>query len=270
MRLKLLISLIVITSLVFVMTGCETIDTAKFNLSVNVEGEGGTVTEPGVGDYSMDYGTSVSLVVQADEGYEFSDWTGTDADDIVAEGDDYKIYINGPKDITANFSAEDDDDEQPTVSVDPLADLSGYSLKASPNDGTTVDGAVTVENVEGPEGNNMDVLSISASSGNSLEHLFSETSDFTQYSTITFYIKSDSDVAMGPIVQNDDWNFHKAPDVSATGDGQWHEVTIDPSTYGDEFSNGSDLDLSAIKKVAFEVTGDVDFYMTNPVGVPVQ
>jgi len=265
MRFKrLTIVMMVFGVLALTLVGCqEVIEQAEYTLTIGAT-EGGTVVEPGVGEHTIAYGTVVTLVVQAEEGYEFAGWEGPNATEVAADGDNYKITVDSDKEITAVF-----EEEEPAVIEEPLANLDQYLLKENPYGGATVEGGVQVENVAGPEGDNIDVLFVTAQSGNTLEYVYpdGELRDFSQYSSITFYVKAESDIGLDPIVQNADWNFHKAPGITVTGDGNWHQVTIDPTTYGDAYSNGSDLDLSAIKKVAFEITTTVDFHMTNPVGV---
>ena len=70
-----------------------------------------------------------------------------------------------------------------------------------------------------------------------------------------------------PILQNPDWNFHLAPTVIINGDGQWKLVIVKIEDYGKEYKEGSDLDLTDVKKFAFELATDGNFCMTNPVGV---
>jgi len=65
--------------------------------------EGGSVTEPGEDIFAYDEGTVVDLVVEAEEGYRFVEWTG----DVGTIGDVYAaettITMNGDYSITANF-----------------------------------------------------------------------------------------------------------------------------------------------------------------------
>ena len=64
---------------------------------------GGSVTTPGEGTFAYYEGADVELVAQADEGYQFVNWTG-DMDDIANVNDaTTTITINDDYSITANF-----------------------------------------------------------------------------------------------------------------------------------------------------------------------
>jgi len=67
--------------------------------------EGGSVTTPGVGNFTYDEGTVVDLIAEADEGYRFVEWTGDvgTIDDVYAA--ETNITMNGDYSITANFVA---------------------------------------------------------------------------------------------------------------------------------------------------------------------
>jgi hypothetical protein len=63
---------------------------------------GGTVTTPGVGNFSYDEGTVVNLVVTPNTGYRFVNWAG-DTDTLSCQCHSTTILMNGDYAITANF-----------------------------------------------------------------------------------------------------------------------------------------------------------------------
>jgi len=80
----------------------EEIPTVRYQLAINST-VGGNVTTPGVGVFIYDEGTVVNLVAEADEDYQFVEWTGnvsTIADVNVAATN---ITMNSSYNITANF-----------------------------------------------------------------------------------------------------------------------------------------------------------------------
>jgi uncharacterized repeat protein (TIGR02543 family) len=101
-----LISLAVMLALSMGLIGCGgggTPETIEYTLTVSST-EGGSVTSPGEGDFAYDEGTDVDLVAEADEGYQFVDWTGdveTIADVSAAST---TTTMNGNYTITANFA----------------------------------------------------------------------------------------------------------------------------------------------------------------------
>jgi uncharacterized repeat protein (TIGR02543 family) len=64
---------------------------------------GGTVTAPGEGTFAYDQGTGVNLVAEAEEGYQFVNWTG-DVDAVAnVDAASTTITMNDNYSITANF-----------------------------------------------------------------------------------------------------------------------------------------------------------------------
>jgi ribosomal protein L27 len=67
---------------------------------------GGSVTTPGeAGPYNYDEGTVVNLVAEAEDGYEFVNWTGNVSTIIDVNAAATTITMNGGYSITANFVA---------------------------------------------------------------------------------------------------------------------------------------------------------------------
>jgi len=74
----------------------------QFSLTVSST-SGGSVTVPGEATFTYDEGTVVNLVAEAEEGYQFDEWTG-DVDTIADVNDATTIItMNGDYSITANF-----------------------------------------------------------------------------------------------------------------------------------------------------------------------
>jgi hypothetical protein len=82
--------------------------TPQFNLTISSTA-GGTVTAPGEGTFTYDQGTGVNLVAEAEEGYQFVNWTG-DVDAIAhVDAASTNITMNSDYSITANF------EEKPSI-----------------------------------------------------------------------------------------------------------------------------------------------------------
>jgi preprotein translocase subunit YajC len=77
---------------------------AVYDLTISST-ERGSVTTPGEGIFTYDGGTVVDLVADAEEGYQFVNWTGNVG--TIADVNDATttITINGDYSITANFGA---------------------------------------------------------------------------------------------------------------------------------------------------------------------
>jgi len=65
--------------------------------------EGGSVTTPGEGTFNYDEVTAVNLVAEAQEGYQFVNWTGDVGTIANVNAATTTITINGDYSITANF-----------------------------------------------------------------------------------------------------------------------------------------------------------------------
>jgi hypothetical protein len=80
----------------------EQIPPEQFTLTISGT-TGGRVADPGEGVFTYDEGTTVNLAAQADEGYQFANWTG----DVGTIADVYAvsttIAINGNYSISVNF-----------------------------------------------------------------------------------------------------------------------------------------------------------------------
>ncbi len=114
-----------------------------FILNTAVEGQGEIEPEAGV-DHEYLEETMVDLVVTADDGYFFAEWSGPNSDDIVEldyddtveEDAQYQIYIDQDKSVTAIFEEIDDDLE-----------VDGEEIEfADPELEAAIRGILTVEN----------------------------------------------------------------------------------------------------------------------------
>jgi hypothetical protein len=84
----------------------------QYDLTINSTA-GGNITNPGEGTFTYDEGTVVNLTAEAEEGYQFGNWTG-DVDTIAdVEAASTNITMSGNYSITANFEEE----ELPTVTT---------------------------------------------------------------------------------------------------------------------------------------------------------
>jgi len=77
---------------------------ALYDLTISSTG-GGSVTEPSEGVFTYDEGTVVDLVANADEGYQFVEWTGDVGTIADVHATTTTITMNGDYSITANFMA---------------------------------------------------------------------------------------------------------------------------------------------------------------------
>jgi len=75
---------------------------AVYDLTISTTA-GGSVTTPGVGNFTYDAGTVVNLVATPDEGYRFDEWTGDVGTIANVTAATTNITMNGDYSITANF-----------------------------------------------------------------------------------------------------------------------------------------------------------------------
>jgi len=88
--------------------GCvgEASRTVKYELTI-ASGEGGSVTEPGEGTFTVDSGRVVDLVATPTSGYRFLNWTGNVATIANPNAASTSITMNGNYSITGNFEETD-------------------------------------------------------------------------------------------------------------------------------------------------------------------
>jgi hypothetical protein len=95
------VSIFLITvALIAGMAGCDLI---QYNLTISST-EGGEVTTPGEGTFTYDEETAVNLTAEADEGYQFVNWTGNVSAIADVNAAATNITMNGHYSITANFA----------------------------------------------------------------------------------------------------------------------------------------------------------------------
>ena len=112
----------------------QVIPFVKFSLTVSST-EGGSVTAPGEGMFTYDAGTVVELLAKAEEGYQFTYWTGGVAaiDDVNAVST--TVTVMGGYTITANFAKE----VKTWYDLDAIRDnLSGFYVLMNDLDSATV------------------------------------------------------------------------------------------------------------------------------------
>jgi len=89
--------------------------------------EGGEVTTPGEGTFTYDAGTVVDLVAEANECYEFVNWTGDVSTIADVNTATTTITMNGSYNITANFAP---------LSYNLMADSTAGGSVTTPGEGT--------------------------------------------------------------------------------------------------------------------------------------
>ena len=99
--MKTLGTFVITAALIVGLAGCAAATSTQYNLTISST-VGGEVTTPGEGAFTYEEGEVVSLVAEADEGYQFIDWTGDVGaiDDInsasisIIMSEDYEIIAN--------------------------------------------------------------------------------------------------------------------------------------------------------------------------------
>jgi uncharacterized repeat protein (TIGR02543 family) len=76
----------------------------NYSLTIGIEGSGTVL--PGAGTYARSSGTVQILQVSPADGYRFDGWAGDNGSEVVADGTNYRIVINGNKTIIARFVEE--------------------------------------------------------------------------------------------------------------------------------------------------------------------
>jgi hypothetical protein len=103
--MKTLSTFVITVALIVGLVGCGPAATpTQYNLTISST-EGGSVTSPGEpGPYSYDEGTVVNLMaVEAEQGYQFVNWTGDVGTIANVNAARTTITMNGDYSITANF-----------------------------------------------------------------------------------------------------------------------------------------------------------------------
>jgi uncharacterized repeat protein (TIGR02543 family) len=102
-----LIAAALITVLICVGLGnsiaCGPTPTTEYDLTIDST-VGGSVTDPGEDTFTYDEGTVVNLVAEAEEGYQFVNWTGDVGTIAVINNTTTTIIMNDSYSITANFA----------------------------------------------------------------------------------------------------------------------------------------------------------------------
>jgi len=104
----LFVSLAVMLALSMGLVGCggqETPEVTEYNLTISST-EGGSVTNPGEGTSTHDEGEVADLAADAEDGYEFVNWTGNVDTIYDVNAASTTIVMNDDYSITANFEAQ--------------------------------------------------------------------------------------------------------------------------------------------------------------------
>jgi branched-chain amino acid transport system substrate-binding protein len=94
---------LILVALIAGTVGCDSTP-VQYTLSISST-EGGTVTDPGVGNFTYDEGTVVDLVANPNAGYRFVNWAGDVSTIANATTPSTNITMNGDYFIMANFVA---------------------------------------------------------------------------------------------------------------------------------------------------------------------
>jgi VCBS repeat-containing protein len=137
-----------------------------YTLTADTDGNGTLTLSPAGGSYPS--GTTVTLTPLADTGYEFSDWSGTNALELTDLGNgSYTIVMNGDKTVYANFAA------LPVYTLTTAVSPEGAgSITLNPSGGSYYKGTVVQ-------------LTASANSGFSFSNWIGHLSGSTNPTTIT-------------------------------------------------------------------------------------
>jgi hypothetical protein len=85
-----------------IIANFEAIRTVQYQLAINST-RGGNVTTPGLGVFTYDEGMVVDLIAEADEDYQFANWTGNVSAIADANSAATNITMSDSYNITANF-----------------------------------------------------------------------------------------------------------------------------------------------------------------------
>ena len=194
---------LLIVALVAGLTGCvsEAAQTVKYKLTI-ASGEGGSVTEPGEGTFTVDSGRVVPLTATPTLGYRFLKWTGSVGTVANANAASTTITMSGNYSITANF-------EQTEVTYYTLTVGVTGSGSASPAAGSHTYAAGTVVSISATPssgnhfvnwtGNVATVANVNAASTTiTMNGDYSITANFEQTS-ITYYTLTMAATAGGSI-----------------------------------------------------------------------
>ena len=95
-------TLLLIIALVGAVVGCVEDAVFDYDLTISAS-EGGSVTSPGEGPFTYEYGTVVNLVAEAAPGHRFVNWSGSVGTVEDIEAAETTITMNGDYSIAANF-----------------------------------------------------------------------------------------------------------------------------------------------------------------------
>ena len=107
-KLSIVLSIIL---LILGITACSSgggdpVNSNKYTLDIQKDGQGSIIKPDGVGKYEFDKDTVVEIVVEPNKGYVFDGWEGSDGEDVVKgeKTNSWKINMNKDKEIVAIFN----------------------------------------------------------------------------------------------------------------------------------------------------------------------
>ncbi|MDH4269483.1 MAG: hypothetical protein OEV52_04205 [Dehalococcoidia bacterium] len=105
--MKTLSTFVITAALILGLVGCTPYPPpyiTQYNLTISST-EGGSVTAPGEGTFTYSDQEVVELVAEAEDGYQFVEWTGDTGDIADVEDATTTITMNGNYEIIADFEA---------------------------------------------------------------------------------------------------------------------------------------------------------------------
>jgi len=128
---------LVVVAVVAALVGCVEGPDREYVLTISAT-EGGSVTDPGMGPFTYEFGEAVSLVAAADQGYQFVKWTGDvrTVDDV--ESAETTVTVRADYSITASF------EPAPIVHFDLTVSSTAGGFVTAPGEGTFTYDADTV------------------------------------------------------------------------------------------------------------------------------
>jgi len=128
---------LVVSAVIAALVGCTESTVSEYTLTISAT-EGGSVTDPGMGPFTYEFGEVVSLVAGADPGYQFVKWTGDvrTVDDV--DSAETTVTVRADYSITASFEAA------PIVHFDLTVSSTAGGSVTAPGEGTFTYEADTV------------------------------------------------------------------------------------------------------------------------------
>ena len=199
---RVIVSLLMV-ALIAGLTGCvgEATHAVKYGLTI-ASGEGGSVSQPGEGTFTVDAGRVVELLAVPTSGYRFDKWTGAVSTIANPNAASTTITMSGNYSVKANFEQTEGTYYTLTTSVSPsgggsvapaggtYAAGSQVTLTATPTSG------YNFSNWGGDASGNQNPVTITMSSNKSITAYFQETG--VTYYTLTTSVSPSGGGSVSP------------------------------------------------------------------------